>query len=421
VPSRRRGLHKPSSDLIGNARDENAAQVTRIGLTFLGTTAFCLLSLLSPDSALLGGSEKISVPLAGPVSFFGFMLLGPAVLIALRIYLQMYVEHGDRLDRLARWVSAERALTLIPLQNPLIRLLSGLTFYLLLPVTILLFAWKAAVFSWGAGLFVVAAAVIASHVLLPFSKFSWRSRALVSAGIGAVACGVIFNLGTPRRAFDLVHANLSGQWLLGSDLRGANVIGANLSHANLRRANLSRASLSSADLSDAYLGGANLRDAYLGDANLSRANLFIADLYSADLGGADLREARLFSAHLSRADLSGANLSQADLSGRADLSHADLSNANLSGANLFSADLSDADLLSADLRDADLSYANLSRADLSRADLFSADLSDVDLSGANLRDVKNLTKAQLGQACGNSKTELPEDLKELTLKPCPGS
>src|SRR5690242_1126201 len=87
----RQGLRTPSADLIDKARDETAAQVTRIGLTFLGTTAFCLLSLLSPDSALLlGGSEKINVPLAGPVSFFGFMLLGPTVLIMLRIYLQIY-------------------------------------------------------------------------------------------------------------------------------------------------------------------------------------------------------------------------------------------------------------------------------------------------------------------------------------------
>ncbi len=120
---RHRGLRKLSPDLIGKARDETATQVTRIGLTFLGTTAFCLLSLLSPDSALLGGSEKINVPLAGPVSFFGFMLLGPAVLIVLRIYLQIYVEHSDRLDRLARSMSIARAPTLVPLQNPLIRLL----------------------------------------------------------------------------------------------------------------------------------------------------------------------------------------------------------------------------------------------------------------------------------------------------------
>ena len=66
VPStgrKRQGLRKLSPDLISKAIDETSAQVTRIGLTFLGTTAFCLLSLLSPDSALLGGSEKINVPL----------------------------------------------------------------------------------------------------------------------------------------------------------------------------------------------------------------------------------------------------------------------------------------------------------------------------------------------------------------------
>src|ERR1041385_316057 len=89
---KRRGLRKPSADLVNKSIDETAAQVTRIGLTYLGTAAFCLLSLLTPDSALLGGGEKISVPFAGPVSYFGFMLLGPAVLIMLRVYLQIYVE-----------------------------------------------------------------------------------------------------------------------------------------------------------------------------------------------------------------------------------------------------------------------------------------------------------------------------------------
>jgi hypothetical protein len=177
LTGRRQGLRKLSPDLLGKARDETATQVTRIGLTFLGTAAFCLLSLLSPDSALLGGSEKIDVPLAGPVSFFGFILLGPAVLIVLRVYLQIYVEHSDRLDRLARSVSLVRAPTLVPLKNPLIRVLSGVTFYLLLPVAMLLFAWKAAVFpSWGSGLLCVATGVVVSHVLLPLTRFSWRSR-----------------------------------------------------------------------------------------------------------------------------------------------------------------------------------------------------------------------------------------------------
>ena len=111
----RQGLRKLSPDLISKARDETATQVNRVGLTFVGTSAFCLLSLLSPDTALLGGSEKINVPLAGPVSFFGFMLLGPTVLIGLRVYLQIYVEHSYRLDRLARSVSVVRAPTLVPM------------------------------------------------------------------------------------------------------------------------------------------------------------------------------------------------------------------------------------------------------------------------------------------------------------------
>src|SRR5215469_9218869 len=136
LTGRRQGLRKLSPDLISKARDETATQVTRIGLTFLCTAAFCLLSLLSPDSALLGGNEKINVPLARPVSFFGFMLLGPAVLTMLRVYLQIYVEHSDRLERLGRSMLAVRATpTLVPLENPLIRYFSALIFYLLLPVT----------------------------------------------------------------------------------------------------------------------------------------------------------------------------------------------------------------------------------------------------------------------------------------------
>jgi hypothetical protein len=43
--SRRRGLRRLSPDLITKATDETATPVTRVGLTFLGTAAFCLLSL----------------------------------------------------------------------------------------------------------------------------------------------------------------------------------------------------------------------------------------------------------------------------------------------------------------------------------------------------------------------------------------
>jgi uncharacterized protein YjbI with pentapeptide repeats len=376
---RRRGLRKLSPDLISKARDETATQVTRIGLTFLGTAAFCLLSLLSPDSALLGGNEKISVPLAGPVSFSGFMLLGPAVLIVLRIYLQIYVDHGDRLDRLAQQIPVVRAPTLVPLRNPLIRVLSGLTFYLLLPVAMMLFAWKAAVFpDWGSGLFCVAVAVIASHVMLPFSRFSWRSKGLLSVSAAIIAGGIIHSSGPLGRKFDLYHANLSGQWLAGDDLHNAD-----LRYANLRDAHLTYANLSGANLSVADLGGAN------GGADLTYADLSGANLRHANLRDANLSAASLVAAYLAFAYLRDAVLVAANLHG-ADLTYADLSGANLNGAVL-------------------------SRADLSGANLHGANLQSATLVATNLSTVTNLTQTQLDEACGNAETKLPAG---LTVKAC---
>jgi uncharacterized protein YjbI with pentapeptide repeats len=382
--ARHQGLRKLSPDLISKARDETATQVTRIGLTFLGTTAFCLLTLLSsPDSALLGGSEKIIVPLAGPVSFSGFMLLGPAVLIVLRAYLQIYVEHSDRLDRVARSASVVRAPTLpllAPqrggssgrglLKNPLIRVVSALTFYMLLPVAMMLFVWKAAVFPrWGAGLVSVAVGVIAWHIMLLSSKLSWRMKWLLSvrAAIiaGAIIAGaVMLGFELPPRPFDLFHANLSGQ--------------------SLPWENLSKAKLPSANLSGANLAFANLTDANLVDADLSGAKLF----------GADLTGASLFRANLTGARLNGANLTRAWLNG-ADLTGAKLKGAKLRGANL-----------------------RRSVAEQSDTDLSGADLSGADLSGAKLRHAKGLTDTQLHEACGNANTELPEPEGFTPLQPC---
>jgi hypothetical protein len=100
------------------------------------------------------------------------------VLIVLRIYLQIYVEHSEWWGRLAQSMSIGRAPMLVPLQHPLIRSFSGLIFYLLLPLIMLFFAWKAAVFpALGSGVLGVPVAVVASHIMLPLKKFSRRSKA----------------------------------------------------------------------------------------------------------------------------------------------------------------------------------------------------------------------------------------------------
>src|SRR4051812_6309852 len=328
------GLRRPPPDSIAKGRDDTAAQVNRVFLTLVGTAAFCALSLFTPDSLLLAGNDKISVPFAGPVSFLGFMLLGPAVLIILRIYLQIYVEHERRLDRIARRISAARAPTLVPEKNPLMRALIGFTFYLLLPLVMLAFVWKAAVFPhWGTALLSVAGAVVAMHLMVPLCRLSWPRRAVLSLIAAILAGGLMISFGPLHRPFDLFRANLSDQWLWGEHLKDANLASSNLKGVNLAYANLSGAGLVTANLSGAILALANLKGANLAHANLTEANLLEANLTSASL-----RSTKLIDATLIEADLFDANLTNADLR-RATLYSANLTGANLSGANLSSASI----------------------------------------------------------------------------------
>jgi uncharacterized protein YjbI with pentapeptide repeats len=382
TPARRKGLCKIPADVITKARDDTAAQVNRILLTFVTTTLFCLLALLTPDSALLTtGGEKLNVPFAGSVSFFGFVLLAPTVLIILRVYLQIYAEHEHRLNRVVAWIPTARAPIVTPDKNPLLRTFRGLAFYALLPIAMLAFWWKAAVFpGWGMYLFVAAAAVIAVHLSMLVGRLSWRSRAVFSLG-AAIAAFILnaYPLLPSRRPFDLFRANLSDQWLVFSDLRGAN-----LGHANLARV-------------------------VLFDANLTGAHL-----YSADLTGATLPAAKLIGADLSAAKLIGTDLMGADLTS-ANLEISKLSRASLIQANLTGANLTDADLTDADLTGADLTGTDFTSADLTGAWVDSANLAGANLTRANLSGARKLTQQQLDTACGDADAKLPTGMK---LKSC---
>ena len=124
-----------------------------------------------------------------------------------------------------------------------------------------------------------------------------------------------------------------------------------------------------------------------------------------NLSGSDLSGARLLVASLQYARFQSANLRNIILS-----------DSNLTDATLINTDLSYAYLTYVDLSDSDLSGANLSGAylydtNLSGADLTGANLSYAILMGAKLREAKNLTKPQLAEACGDSRTQIPEELE----------
>lgn len=223
------------------------------------------------------------------------------------------------------------------------------------------------------------------------------------------------------------HIDLSGTYLVESDLQEANLYKATLQQANLYKATLCKAHLQEANLSET-----NLSEAYLQEANLKGANLQRANFSGADLNEADLREANLFGANLREAKLNKVNLKDADLS-YAKLTWANLENADLSGTEIYDTNLKGAHLYGANLSKAhlgkvDLSEAHLGKVDFREATLYKtkfdeADLREANLNGANLsmaffQNAKNLTPEQVKAAKNWKQAHYDEDFRQkLGLPP----
>ena len=136
----------------------------------------------------------------------------------------------------------------------------------------------------------------------------------------------------------------------------------------------------------------------------SYTNLLAANLPGVDFRGGNFRRVYLVGANLSRANFGTYPAPTAYQAERSDL-RTDLRLADLSGANLSNADLSRADL----------SSAVLSHSDLKMADFNGTILNGTVFSGADLLDAKNLSQAQLNDACGENYKNLKRGLE---IAPC---
>jgi uncharacterized protein YjbI with pentapeptide repeats len=322
----------------------------------------------------VGVGAAIDLPFGGgKVSFVGFLFIAPLILIAITLYLHVFVD---------RWLHysysglepEKRLPTIFNFDQRVARWLSGFLFYWLVPIVLLRLTVKALPQPEASQLVILTCLVTGVLVWLqiqrcPDRKRRYQNPVLWGFLIALIYVSLITLLGkTPfSRPLMLFKASLNNM-----DLRGFK--------------------MPRAFMAEATLTGANLQGANLDQANLFRADLFGADLSRADLRGTDLLIANLSKANLSKANLSGANLRGADLSG-ADLSEADLNQANLSKADLFG-------------------------ANLRGADLFGANLSGGDLSGADLIGASNITPAQIKSARNWRQALYTENLlKELGLPP----
>jgi uncharacterized protein YjbI with pentapeptide repeats len=452
---------------VREAHKQYSETLNKTILVLLGVALFCLLTTLgSPDKLLLGVDSTIKIPFAdAPLSFFGFIVVTPCLLIVLATYLHVFYGYWLACERERQYLNQilippiESIPALFSFPGVIPRVLTWFIFYGLVPLVLGVLTWKAwALPAMGRYLTYVVGFVIFVLVLLQFRRRSdnqWKWWTLLGYTIIVliipIMVQVTINPQSFQRPLNLFRTEFPKAWLVemnmrhvyaslanleGANLEGANLEGANLQRANLRgvnlqranleganlqgadldRANLQRANLQRANLQRANLPDANLQRAYLDRANLQGARLQRANLQNAKLQEADLPDAYLQDANLQRADLPDAylldaNLQDANLQGT-NLRRAFLQNANLEGANLQGANLQGADLLDANLQDANLQGTNLRRSLLADTKLQGANL-----EGANLEGARLLTQDQVEIACVGEYTRLPTGLRNPL--PCP--
>ena len=300
-------------------------------LTLVGLGLLSCLTLGFPDSYLLTTKTTVTVPFAGPASFRTTLFVLPAILIGVRAYLQIYVDHWHRLDRISQHFRLARDPTVSVLRHPLLRLCTGFVLYALVPLVLGVFTYEAMVFPKWAPI-MLALAITVAFVQVLHARWRWPVTIVPSILLLAIVAIASYQgfLDTFRRPFQLQLANLDRANLEGQDFYEAVLVTASLRNTNIKFANLSKANLWRADLSGSNLKGSELKYARLGVANLSDGNLKCANfehaklhrsiLHGADLKGADLRfaileETELVNAKLSLADLSEAVDERADFQG----------------------------------------------------------------------------------------------------------
>ena len=405
-------------DVVREAHKQYAETINKVMFTLLGVALFCLLMVLSSSDhkLLLATDSTITVPVANaPLSFVGFLVVAPFLLLVLTVYLHIFFGYWLDCERERQYLNQrlrppiESIPTLFSFPDAVSRFLTGGIFYWLVPVVLGVITWKAwADRTMGLLLTCVSGFVTIALVFLqirrrPDNQRTWWTRLgytilILIIGLMVLATCIPKSF---QRSLNFISAELPNASFVRKNLSRSDASFANLQGANFQEAILQDAILQQALLREAKLQGADLQRADLQRADLQGANLREANLREADLGRANLQEANP-QADLGRAKLQGANLGKAKLP-EANLQGANLLQATLREANLSHAFLPEANLQWAILREADLSHAflpgaNLPEAVLPGALLPGANLPGANLPGANLRETRGLTRSQLLQA-----------------------
>lgn len=391
--------------------DEVSMTLRRVMLAIVTYSAFCLVTLYDPDFLLT--KEEIKLPFVdSPIQAIDFFYFGPVVLIAIALYMHIFVEYWQTMPD-----PAPNSLPFIfNMGTPVTRLLTAFLFYWLVPLMLLYFFRSAEPFAkkfpnllpYLQFLFLV---VVAVFVWLVIRRRPLKKRSVVwNVGIWGLLVGVsgsvVFAAGQLTFGWSVPIPELAGtEQQMASAVPDAPPGAPPAAAPSAAPPEAARAPAAETaalapvlpiprgqpvpipptprpkiaqQVTQTALGrvlsrglrleGKDLRKVDLRNFNLVNANLARSNLQGIDLNGADLTEANLVRADLASANLAFASLNFADLRG-AVLSNANLEGATLEGARMEGTFLNGANLQRAILRKANLKGARLDGADLTRAHL----------------------------------------------------
>jgi Protein of unknown function (DUF1566)/Pentapeptide repeats (8 copies) len=289
------------AEVVKMLHESHSKAINKTMLSLLGVGLYSLLAVVgSPDKLLIATNSAIQTPLVGTsISFIGFLIVAPFLLVILTVYLHILFGYWLRLEKKREELNKEAAKTgeptiesvptIFSYRDRLPRFITAFIFYWFVPLVLCIMAYKAfALKELIYPMFFVASFVTISLLILqinrcPETKRFWRSTPRWIRFTLLVAFMVYFSsvADSFRRPLNLQREDLHDAWLQGQDLAGADMSNANLKGANLR--------------------GASLRKAHLNEANFQGANLWGADFTKADLSSADFREVKVMDPYLIKA------------------------------------------------------------------------------------------------------------------------
>ena len=329
--------------------DQLSRDIRLTGLVLFAYSIFCFVTLSQVDEIIK--TRNVEIPLAEfPIKFSSFLTVGPVILIIITFYLHLFIWEWKRI----RTIKPGKKLPFtFNMENPPAKMLSNVIFYILPPLVLIFFSYRAYVWAidlidvWGVAALIcfgVLGVIWFLHIEKEPSKKFWdtlfplKIRQGFVLGYVVIGCvvSVLAITGKLNQMFplDLVRAELSEQKVARLNLNNANLYAANIKdtsflQTSLQGANLEQADLEGADLQRINLKEAKLRKGNLRGANLNRANLRGANLHGANLEGANLEMVELQEANLKGANLKGAIIVATNLTGAKNLTCEQLKSATV--------------------------------------------------------------------------------------------